>query len=62
VAEINIVDDQGKPKTARFWISVSESSQGRPILTVTANLANSESIKSVTGSYLDLEARAKARA
>lgn len=44
-------------KTARFWVRVSRSHQGRIKAEIRANHAQHETAKRVTGSWLDYEAR-----
>ena len=47
-------------KTARFWISLYFNPQGRIVAELRANHAESETAKTVRGSWLDYEARRNA--
>ena len=49
--------DRGDGKTARFWVTVRRTNQGRIQAEIRANHAEHETRKHVTGSWLDYEKR-----
>jgi len=57
IGAINVKRADGR--TARFFVSVGRTYQGRIKAKITAHHASTDTTKSVTGTWLDYDARAK---